>query len=115
MNPKVRMLAIAAGVVVGITGCLGVGLFFVAVPGLLIIGTLVQPRSDAGRPLMWAGALIVNFPGFLFGYTALSGIPQWPKTHDLGFVTMDSLCLLSFLLVCACDVALIIDAVKSKH
>ncbi|HEY6465324.1 MAG TPA: hypothetical protein VIY69_04985 [Candidatus Acidoferrales bacterium] len=115
MKPKVRALALATGVVVGVTGCLGIGLFFVVVPALLIIGTLVQPRSDAGRPLMWAGALFVSIPGLFFGYSALHTFSQLPKYHDVGLLTMVFLSLLSFFLVVACDLTLIMDALRFKR
>lgn len=112
MNSKLRALAIATGLVIGVTGSLGVGLFFVVLPVLLIIGALVEPYSDAGRALVWAGALCVTFPGLLFGYAALDGIRRWPKGIVL---PMDPLLLLSFLLVVACDLVLLIDALRSKR
>lgn len=115
MNAKVRALALATGVVVGITGSFGFGLLFVVVPLLLIIGTLIQPRSDAGRPLMWAGALFVTLPGLFFGHSALDTFALLPKRHDTDFLTIFFLSLLSFLLVVACDLALIVDALRFKR
>jgi hypothetical protein len=115
MNPKVRALAIATGVVVGVTGFAGFGYPFVVVPSLLIVGALVQPYfSVVGRILMGMGGLFVTFPGLFFGYAALDTFARLPNIYD-GPLLMSFLSLLSFFLVVACDLILIIDGLRLKR
>lgn len=113
VSTRIRGLAIATGVLVAITGSLSQGVFFAIMPSLLVLGAVIQLRSaPLGRVLMWIGALYVTlFAAPFLGLGALETIRLLNRFHDFNTLLVLFLSALSFLLVCLCDVALIIDAI----
>jgi len=114
--PRTRWLAIAAGCVCGLAGSLLFGLPYSALPLILTSGAVLQRWSPhPGRLLMWLGAffLTMDFASFL--------VPAVPSPKRLLAPYDDRNLLIFFVLSLAplasvgwCDVALIIDALRSK-
>ena len=120
VTKSTRWLAVAAGCFTAVTGTISVGgLFFVA-PIFLILGVVFQPRARRlGRWLIWVGAAFLNLMALPQGIVLL---PEYFKTmhidphyqHDaLRFLI--PLWVVSLLLILWCDLALVIDAVKTSR
>ncbi len=104
---SVRWLAFFAGCSSAAFGLVAFGAPF------LILGALIQPRArTSARWLMWVGALLLSqiiVPyGFVIAHSALGPI------RENTFFLLDSLLRISAILVCLCDIALVIEALKSK-
>jgi hypothetical protein len=114
--PRTRWVAIAAGFVSGLAGSLAFGPLFAALPLILIFGAVLQRWSPhLGRWLMWLGAfyLTVDVAVFL-GPGVLSPKQLLAPYYDRNLSVFFVLSVVSLALVGWCDVALIIDARKSK-
>jgi hypothetical protein len=110
------MAAIAAGCFFGAIGSLHYGWFFLLVPCVLILGAIVQPRFHRpGRWLLALGACILTFYASFLGLPAVLLIRRLRLHHNLEDVGFLFLCLVSVLLVVWCDVALVVDARKSRR
>jgi hypothetical protein len=112
-----RWLAVVAGVLVAITGSLGLGPLFVIFPSALIIGGVVESRAGArGRYLTWFGLFLVSpFAFFLFPLITRDALKSLNRYHDFGILSLLVLSTLSTLTVTLCIVALGIDAYKSRR
>jgi hypothetical protein len=111
-----RWLAIVAGLLVAITGSLGWGPLFAFYPSIMIIGAVAQPRSGySGTWLMWLGTFWVSIFTFLyFPRVALQSLKLMIDGHGHLDLLMLILSALSTVAVALCDVALVVDAWKSK-
>lgn len=59
---KTRWLAIGAGGLFGIVGCLHYGPFFLLVPSILLLGAIVEPSLPRlGKVLLAVGAAVLTF------------------------------------------------------
>jgi hypothetical protein len=114
--PRTRWLAIAAGCVSGLAGSLPFGPLFSALPLILIVGAVFQRWSPhPGRWLMWLGAFFLTMDVAVFlGPGVLSPKRLLGPYYDRNLLIFFVLSLASLALVGWCDLALIIDARKSK-
>lgn len=114
--PRTRWLAIAAGCVSGLAGSLPFGPLFSALPLILIVGAVLQRWSPhPGRWLMWLGAFFLTMNiAVLLGPGVLSPKRLLAPYYDWNLLIFFVLSLASLALVGWFDVALIIDARKSK-
>jgi hypothetical protein len=113
---RTRWLAIVAGCVSGLAGSLPFGPLFSAFPLILVLGAILQRWSpQPGRWLMWLGAfyLTIVVAGFL-GPAVLSPKGLLAPYYDRNILIFFALSVASLALVGWCDVALFIDARKSK-
>lgn len=110
VSASIRWLAFLAGCSSAAFGLAALGSPF------LILGALIQPRARiTGRWLMWLGALLLSQVVLPYGFViANDGINVLRGNHENAFVLMSSLLAISAVLVCLCDVALVIEALKSK-
>lgn len=112
---RTRWLAILAGGISGIAGVLPYGLFWLLIPSILILGVIVQRWSPSpGRWLMWLGAFLLTLNVGLFLAPALLEIRSLRSTHDVNLLAVIVLALASVVLVGWCDVALVVDARRSR-
>ena len=114
---KIRLLAVVAGGLSGVAGCLGTGLAFWIYPSLLIVGAVAQPRSPlSGRWLMYVGAPILSVWILPYGVGVVcEGVRNLPRYHDLNSLVVITLWAVSFSLVAWCDIALVIEAIKANR
>ena len=114
---KIRLLAVAAGCLSGVAGCLGMGLLFWIYPSLLILGAVAQPRFPrSGRWLMYVGAPILSVWILPYGVGVVSdGVRNLPRYHDVNSLVVIILWAMSFSLVAWCDIALVIEAIKANR
>jgi hypothetical protein len=114
--PRTRWLAIVAGCVSGLAGSLPFGPLFSALPLILVLGAILQRWSPhLGRWLMWLGAFYLTLVVAVFlGPAVLSAKQPLAPYYDRNILTFFALSVASLALVGWCDVALIIDARKSK-
>lgn len=113
LSPRKRGLVIATGVIVAVTVSLGISPVFAIVPGFLILGAVIQRYHILlGRVVMWIGALILSVLAPLLGGAALATVRTLRMYHDFNIIGISVLYAVSFLLLCLCDVALIIDAIR---
>jgi hypothetical protein len=115
----IRRLAIASGLLVGISGSFMFGPLFLLIPFLQILGAVVQPYSPRpGRSLLAVGALILSLYTALFlapqALGALSTVRFFPDL-DLNHVFLLTLLLLSLVSVIWFDVVFTIDARELKR
>jgi hypothetical protein len=108
VSGKIRWLAVLAGFSSAVFAAMAFGAPF------LILGAVIQPRArTSGRWLIWLGALFLSLVVIPFG----TGVVLENARHlgrDNWSFTMFPLFVVSTALVCWCDVALVIDAFKSK-
>jgi hypothetical protein len=109
---KTMWLTILAGSVSGVAGSVAFGYLFFELPAILILGTILQRWSPRpGRWFMWLGAFFLTVDvGVFFSPVILHP----PNSLDFGIVVF-LLFMASLVLVCWCDVALIMDAFRSKN
>jgi len=118
--PRTRWLAIIAGCVSGLAGSLPFGPLFSLEPAILIFGAVLQCRSPRpGRWLMWLGAFVLTVHVVVFLGPAVLAVLS-PKQllapyYDQNLLIFFLLSLASLGLVGWCDVALIVDAVRSAN
>jgi hypothetical protein len=114
--PPTRWLAIVAGCVSGLAGSLALGPLFSALPLILVLGAILQRWSPhPGRWLMWLGAFFLTLVVAVFlGPAVLSPRRLLAPYYDRNILIFFALSVASLALVGWCDVALIIDACKSK-
>jgi hypothetical protein len=115
--PRTRWLAIAAGCVSGLAGSLPFGPLFSALPLILVLGAILQRWSPhPGRWLMWLGAFYLTMVVAMFLAPAvLSPKRLLAPYYDRNILIFFALSVASLALVGWCDLALIIDARKSKN
>jgi hypothetical protein len=113
---KVRWLAIAAGCFSGVAGFLLYGLLFLFVPAILILGAILQPHSPRlGRWFLSVGALLLSvYVGLFLAPQAVGAIMGLPLDHTFHDWTVASVLLVSVVLVAWSDVALILEAKRSR-
>src|SRR5258706_4516253 len=76
---KTRWLAIGAGGLFGIVGCLQYGPFFIFVPSILLLGAIAEPwLPRLGKVLLAVGAAVLTF------YSLFLGLPAVLLIRDLG-------------------------------
>ena len=112
---RIRWLAIAAGCFSGLVGFLHYGPFFLLVPSVLILGAIIQPWSP--RPGRWClalGACIVTFYASFLAMPAVLLIKHLRLHHNFEDLIFLCLFLASVALVGWCDVALAVDARRSR-
>lgn len=118
---KTRWLAILAGCLSGLAATFVFGPFMFIFSSLLILGAVVQPRwHRPGRWLLAFGAFIQTF--YSIGFVllqevfAVRSLPAFRTLADRIYLFIFLLVAsTSVLLVAWCDVALIVDARKSRH
>jgi len=106
MKASILWLAIATGVVTGVTSALTIGGFFVFIPALVVVGAITQRLLPSpGKWLLWTAAALLTISCLpVFGQALLQ--PQQFATASLvGFVFT-----VSAVLICVCDVALVYAA-----
>jgi hypothetical protein len=103
-------LAVAAGCFSVVFGLAAFGAPF------LILGAAIQPRArTSGRWLMWVGALLLSLIVVTLSPEIVSeGATMLCAYHDSNLVLLYSLSAIATGLVCWCDVALVLEAFKSK-
>jgi hypothetical protein len=110
VSSKTRWLAVATGCFTAVAGSLGFTWGFAIVPGILIVGAIVQPLFPrAGRVLMCAGAVslscwVLTFCAFIL-----------PESRFADRPAVIALTSVSVLLVALCDVAIVIEEVKIRR
>ncbi|MGB7494130.1 MAG: hypothetical protein WBR14_08335 [Candidatus Acidiferrum sp.] len=114
MSPVVsletRLLAIATGCFTAAVGSLALGVAFSIYPGVMVVGTLLQPRfRKLGRGLMLAGALLLS--AWVLPYGVLTVLSDLTMREPLVF----GFALASVLLVAVCDVILVIEEVRIRR
>lgn len=111
---KTRWLAIATGCFTAAAASLSITFLLAAVPILLILSAVVQPRYPrAGLGMMVLSALSLSSWVIPIGAPFLSrGFRTLRLDHDFNAVAITSLFLASFFLVVCCDAALIVDFLK---
>jgi hypothetical protein len=110
VSSKARWLAVATGCFTAIAGSLGFTWGFAIVPSFLIVGAVVQPRLPrTGRVLMCAGALALTLWVLSFCFFIL------PENRFTNRPDVLAVTLVSVLLVALCDVALVMEEVKSRR
>jgi hypothetical protein len=116
VKPVSSRLAVAAGVLVAVTGSCGLGPLFIIFPLALIIGGLIEPRADdSGRYLTWFGLFLISpFAFFLLPLLARESVKSVNRYNDSGSTALLGLSTLSVLTTMLCIVALIGDAYKAK-
>lgn len=109
---KVRVLAIAAACLAGLSGSLLFGPLFFVFSLPLIVGTVVQPWSPGpGRWLMWVGAFFVTvYVGGFVTPEAIDSFRTIRYIHDRNIILLLSLFSLATLAAVACDIVLIAEA-----
>jgi hypothetical protein len=115
--PKTRWLAIIAGCVSALAGSLPFGPLFSVVPAILIFGAVSQRWSPRpGRWLMWLGAFYLT--AYISAYVLLgvhSANRLLAPYYDKSVLIVLLLSLVCLALVGWCDVALILDSLRSKN
>lgn len=102
LSAKLRWLAVLAGCSSAIFGVMAFGAIF------LILAALIQARArTTGRWLMWLGALLLSVV-IPYGIGIVFSRASWS-------INTFPLFLLSTVLVCWCDLALLIEALRSKR
>ena len=113
---KTRCLAIAAGSAFGIVGCFYYGPFFLFVPAILVLGTIVEPWSRGpGKVLLAVGAAVLTFYCVFLGLPALLLIRDLGTHHSFEDSIFLVLSLLSVVLVIWCDVMLVKNERKLRQ
>jgi hypothetical protein len=111
VSNKIRWLAVIAGCASIVFGPLAFGSLF------LVVGAVVQPRAPtSAKWLMWVGALLLSV--FVIPLGISTAFEQAKLTHLDHHITMDPmfvLLALSATILCCCDAALLIEALKSRH
>jgi len=80
----------------------------------LLLGAIIQPWArTTGRWLMWIGALFLSEIVVPYGPAVIVSLLRHP-TGDSWIFSIFPLFVLSTVLVYSCDIALVIEAVKSK-
>ncbi len=115
--PGTRWLAIVTGCVSGLAGSLPFGPLFSVVPAILILGAVLQRGSPRpGRWLMWLGAFYLT--AFISAYVFLgvhSANRLLAPHYDKTVLIVLFLSLVCLVLVGLCDIALILDSLRSKN
>jgi len=104
---KLRWLAVAAGCSSIVFGPLAL----ISPP--LIVGAVIQPRArTSGKWLMWFGSILLSLVVVPIGTGSMYGVVKHPSNFPNGIFSL--LMVLSFILVCWLDVAIVIDGLRSK-
>jgi hypothetical protein len=114
-NLKVRWLAGITGCVTALA-CLWIGIPFMPMPALLILGCILAGRwPNSGKWLMWVGALLLSV--FVMPFcVAILRFPEVPVNHsDLGGILLISLVVASVILIPLCDVTFFVVGFKNRH
>jgi hypothetical protein len=108
-----RILAIAAGILSGMVGTLGLGFVFLIIPVPLVVSAIIQPYMlQVGRWIFWFGAVLLTFYVVVYIGPAFKGIiPMLEQFHALQDFVMPSFIVLACLLVLILDVALLLHEV----
>lgn len=102
VSAKLRWLAVFAGCSSAIFGVIAFGAPF------LILGAVIQPRArTSGRWLMWLGAVLLSLV-VPYGIGIVFSRFSWK-------IEIFPLFLLSTVLVCWCDLAIVMEALRSKR
>ena len=106
-RPVLRSLAASAGLVM-VAPCLGITVFYLVLPGMLIVGAAIAGwRPQIGKSLIWIGASLLSVLVFPWCIAILF--------HPGGGVDlMVFACLASAVLLPLCDLALFFDAFKGR-
>jgi hypothetical protein len=117
VSRKTLLLCVAAGCVTGLLGFLSFGWSSAIVPGILIFAAIVQPYSlRHGRWLLWVTAFLLTIAvGPICVQGLRTNIPLLKSLHDPNFIGMLFLLFASLLLICGCDLALLIDTLKVRQ
>lgn len=114
-NLKVRWLSGITGCITALA-CLWIGVLFMPIPALLILGAIMAGSwRDAGRWLMWGGALLLS--AFVMPFcVAILRFPAVPVNRsDWGGILLISLVIASVILIPLCDVTLLIEGVNYRR
>lgn len=107
---NVRWLAAATGCLTAVASVLVMGVF-VVVPGLLVVGAIVAGRLPrVGKYVIWFGAIPLSLLGLPLGASMLL-IHLQPGSDPRVVAGV----LSSVALVVLCDVALIVEELKTRH
>ena len=111
-----RCLAMVAGVLIAVTGSLGMGPLFALFPSILVIGAIVERRAgNSGKWLMRLGAFFVSpFAFWLFPLLTKESLKSFDRYRDFNSWLMAVLAALSTVAAALCDVAIVADAWKSR-
>jgi hypothetical protein len=110
---KTRWLAGITAGVAAVSGSLGFGLSFLAVPSILIIGAFMAGRwQRSGTWLLWIGAFFLSLWALPYGGLILVSPPPRSDHSGLGVIAMTAT---TMLLVVLCDLALLLEAVRRRH
>jgi hypothetical protein len=111
-----RWLVITTGLVVAVTGWSGLGLYSVLFPTVLIMGALLQQRSQRhGFWMMFVPAVFLSAWMLPFGcFLLYESVRTSTLYHDFNLVIVSSLRATSLLLLTCSDVALIAEGLKLK-
>lgn len=114
---KIRRLAVVAGSSCAVFGVASFGYLFPILGAFVVIGAIVQPRAlTTGRWLMWLGALLLTLISVPYGSkTVLEDAKMLGSIHDSSLIVMFSLAVVSVVSVLCCDVALVVEGVKSRR
>jgi hypothetical protein len=113
---KVRLLSVATGCFTAIAGSLVFGPAFLIYPIFLVAGAIIQARwRSLGRGLMLSGALLLSAVATFCAAAILEGVRTLRRYHDLNVLVVLSVMLVSVLLVCWCDMELVISEVKIRR
>jgi hypothetical protein len=108
LSEKLRWLAVLAGCSSAVFGPMAFGSPF------LILGAVIQPRArTTGRWLMWLGSLFLSLVVIPFGTAAVFEDARHLGPDNWSF-TIFPLFVLSTILVCWLDVALVMEGLRSK-
>jgi len=109
LSAKLRWLAVLAGCSSAVFGLMAFGSPF------LILGAVIQPRArTSGRWLMWLGSLLLSLVVVPFG-TAIVFENARHLGRDNWSVGIFPLFVLSTILVCWLDVAIVMEGLRSKR
>jgi hypothetical protein len=113
---RIRLLSVVTGCFTAIAGSLVVGLFFSIPPIILALGVIVQPNlRSVGKWFMAIGATLLSLEAMVLVVSIPASIKLLHLYHDRHFLGAFSFSIISVLLVAWCDVALIIDARRTRQ
>jgi hypothetical protein len=113
---RARWLVIATALVTAVTNWPGFGLYSVIDPSVLVVGALVQPRSQRyGFWMMFVPAILLSAWMLPFGcFLLFHTLRTISSYHDFRMVVASSLWAASLLLLAWCDVVLLREGLKLK-
>jgi hypothetical protein len=117
VSNKTRWLAVLTGCFTAVAASVSITWVMAFVPLLLIMGAIAQRRFPcSGVALMLVCALSLSSWVVPVAVGLLTqSVRTLPTYHDFNIVAVTSLYVVSFLLVICCDVALIVDFLKSTR